>query len=81
MKHRFLLHSISHNFLVVDITSVSDIVNGSAIIGASSMVPAERFKSWDDVENHLHTMGASQETLRDALAQLKKCSLAVVTVV
>jgi hypothetical protein len=81
MKHRFLLHSISHNFLVVDITRVSDIANGSTITGTSNMVPAERFKSWDDLQTHLRSMGAGEETLREALAHLRKCSLAVVTIV
>ncbi len=72
MKHRFLLHSLSHTFLVVEITELS---------AQNQTVPFVRFQNWTDAEQYFLAMGATPESVAETLAWLQRCSTAVLTIV
>ena len=82
MKHRFLIHSLSHTVLIVDISQFGvEIESSAARTGNTKMVPALRFPVWKEAEQYLRTNGADPETIEKTHTQLSKASVAVVTIV
>jgi hypothetical protein len=78
MKYRFLLHNLSHTIVAVNITGLSVNIAGVGVNGGS--LPFVRFMSWDLAKQHFLELGAGQESL-DAMQQdLKKTSVAVLTI-
>jgi len=81
MRHRFLLHSLSHTFVVVDITKMGlpkEIYPGA---GPEHTVPVARFQSWRDAERYFLALGADAEALERTSVQLKNTSVAVLTII
>jgi len=81
MKHRFLIHALSHTILVVDITQFGTEIEINPRTGNTKMVPALRFPVWKEAEHYFRANGADLETINQILTQLKKASVAVMTIV
>jgi len=81
MKCRFLLHSLSHTVVVVDITDIGLPTEIYPRRGQQRMVPALRFQSWRDAAQYLLALGANNEMLHLASAHLRETSVAVLTIV
>jgi hypothetical protein len=82
MKHRFLVHALSHTFLVVDISQFGvEIENSNVRTGNTKMVPALRFPVWKEAEQYFQASGADLETIENTHTQLSKTSVAVMTIV
>ncbi|MGA3053998.1 MAG: hypothetical protein ABSD63_07305 [Candidatus Korobacteraceae bacterium] len=81
MTHRFLLHSLSHTILVVDITDVGTAIEINPRTENKKMVPALRFVTWKETEQYFRGKGADDKTIETAHAQLHKTSTAVMTIV
>jgi hypothetical protein len=82
MKHRFLIHALSHTLLIVDVSQFGvEIENSDVRTGNTKMVPALRFPIWKEAEQYLRTNGADDKTIEDTRTQLNKTSVAVMTVV
>jgi hypothetical protein len=80
MKHRFLIHLLSHTVLIVDISEIGPLrINPRA--GNTQMVPALRFVAWREASQYLTAKGANAEALEQTSAQLQKTGQAVLTVV
>jgi len=80
MRRRFLLHSLSHTFILVDITAVDPPVETSASVHQQT-VPIVRFQSLRDAKQYLRTLGAGEDVLEGTFASLKKQGVAVMTIV
>jgi hypothetical protein len=78
---RFLIHSLSHTFLVVDITKIGPPTEICPEAGKEQIVPSLRFQSWKDVERFFLSRGANAEVVVQTSAQLKRTSVAVLTIV
>jgi len=78
MKRRFLLHSLYHTFLVVDITTIGLTETCSA--NDQNTVPFLQFQNWRDAEQYLRASGASAEVLETTSSWLRKTSVAVLTI-
>jgi hypothetical protein len=81
MKHRFILHLLSHTFVIVDITSLGLTAEIYPSIGKEQSVPTLRFQSWKDAKRYLVSQGASPEMLETTFTWLRKSSVAVLTIV
>jgi lipid A disaccharide synthetase len=81
MKHRFLLHFLSHTVLVVDITAVGAANESAVPAGQEQTVPILRFKSWTDAEQYFLNLEATTEAIASASAWLRKSGTAVLTIV
>lgn len=81
MKHRFLIHSINHTILVVDITPVPLPTEIYPSEGRAMKLDALRFQAWKDAEQYFLGLGASTEALKEIPDQLKSIGLKVLTVV
>lgn len=81
MKHRFLLHVLSHTILVFDITEFGTVIEINPRTGNMKMVPALWFPVWKQAGQYLRAKGADSEVLDGTHAQLKKTGFAVLTVV
>ena len=81
MKHRFLIHSLSHTILVVDITQFGIQIEIDARTGNMKMIPAFRFPVWKEAEQYFRAKEADDETIERTQAQLSKNSTAVMTIV
>jgi hypothetical protein len=79
MKYRFLLHSLSHTTLAVNITGLSMNVAGVGVNGNS--VPFLRFGSWGEAKRHFLELDAWQESLGEMEQHLKRTSVAVLTII
>ncbi|MGA3026275.1 MAG: hypothetical protein ABSF98_16035 [Bryobacteraceae bacterium] len=77
MKHRFLVYSLSHTWLVVDITQIGLPTEVYPEEGKQRTVPTLRFRSWQHVEQRLLSLGANSEVL----AKLKAKKLFDLTIV
>jgi hypothetical protein len=77
MKHRFMIHSLNHTVLMVDISKIGlpDVIFPPD--GQEQMVPSLRFQSWRDAEAYLRRLGADQKAIDSA----KKGHAAVLTIV
>jgi len=76
MKYRFLLHSLNHTVVVVDITELGLPTEIYPPTGKRQTVPSLRFQSWGDAEQYLVGLGARAQEI----AGLKKTSVAVLTI-
>jgi hypothetical protein len=80
MKHRFLLHSLNHTILVVDISQFGMAIEINPRTGDTKMVPALRFINWKKAEQYLLAKEADAATIERTHAQLSKNSTAVMTI-
>jgi hypothetical protein len=78
MKYRFLLHSLSHTTLAVNITGLSVNIAGVGVNGNS--LPFVSYMSWDQAKQHFLDLGAGQESLDATEQHLKRTSVAVLTI-
>lgn len=78
MIHRFLVHSLSQTFLVVDITrfGIAADVNSQS----TQTAPVFTFVSWKEAEAYFRTNEADQETIARTRANLSKNGVAVMTI-
>jgi len=81
MKYRFLLHSLSHTIVVVDITGFVLPTEVYPAEGQPRMVLALRFQSWRFAAEHLLVLGADTELLKTTATWLEKAGVAVLTIV
>ena len=81
MKHRVLVHSLNHTFLVVDITSIGLPTEIYPQDGQQRDVPTLRFQHWNHVEQCFLRMGADAATVGKTSAEIKKRNIAVLTIV
>jgi hypothetical protein len=80
MKHRFLLHSLSHTLLAVDITNVGPSVGVYPRAVEDQAVPTVRFQSWEDAERYFLASGADGALIERTFAQLRETGVAVLTI-
>ena len=80
MKRRFLLHHLSHTFLVIDISEIGIPASQNAINANTQMVPAIRFTSWKEAEQYLGAKGATPDLLEQSRTWLRKSGASVLTV-
>jgi hypothetical protein len=80
MKHRFLLHSLNHTILVVDISQFGMAIEINPRTGNTKMVPALRFINWKEAEQYFRAKEADAETIGRTRTQLSKNSTAVMTI-
>ncbi len=81
MKHRLLLHSLSHTFVVVDITNLGLPDEIYPTSGKEEIVPCHRFQGWEDARRYLLTLGADDKSIERSVESLRKTSTAVLTIV
>jgi hypothetical protein len=81
MKRRFLLHSLNHTILVVDISQFGTASEINPRTGNTKMVPALRFINWKEAEQYFRAKDADTEAIEQAHAQLSKYSTAAMTIV
>ena len=81
MKHRFLIHSLNHTTLLVDITAVGLPTEIYPPEGKTEPLSSRRFQSWRDAEQYLLGMGAAPDQLDRMLEREKKDGVAVLTIV
>ena len=81
MKHRFLLHSLNHTVLIVDISQFGMNVEINPRTGNSQMVPALRFINWKEAEQFFRAKEAGDDAIEDTRVTLAKTGVAVMTVV
>ncbi len=75
MKHRFLLHSLNHRIVIVDISSLD---LGSTVDRGS--VPFIWAASWNEVARYLKNLQASDELIEHTRQSLQEQNTAVVTI-
>jgi len=79
MKKRFLLHSLSHMILAVDITSEG--VQESPLGGKlPDSVPILRFGSWDAAASYLEGLGAGISLIDQSRSALERSGAASLTI-
>ena len=81
MKHRFLLHSLNHSVLIVDISQFGMNIETNPRTGNSQMVPALRFINWKEAEQFFRAKEAADDAIEDTRVTLAKTGVAVMTVV
>jgi hypothetical protein len=79
--YRFLFHSLSHTWLVVDISRIGLPTEVYPEDGKEQMVPSLRFQRWSDVEHYLTGLGADPESLQKLSVALKQQSVGILTIV
>lgn len=77
IKHRFMIHSLNHTVLVVDIGKIGLPTVIFPPEGQAQMLPGLRFQSWRHTEAYLRRLGADQKALESA----KKGHSSVLTIV
>ncbi len=80
MKRRFLLHSMPHMYLVVDITSAARPSEFYPRDGEEEAVPLFQFRNWRHAEHYFSALGADGEEIERSAAQLKETGVAVLTI-
>jgi hypothetical protein len=81
MKHRFLIHSLNHTTLLVDISGIGLPAEIFPPQGKPQSVPSLRFQAWHDAEQYLLGLGASLGSLGIVVESLNKRGLAVLTII
>ena len=81
VKYRFLIHSLSHTFVVVDISTIGMPTQIYPTTGQVQQVSAFRFRRWNDVQAYLFKSGAEARSINEAAEHVKRTGLAVLTVV
>jgi hypothetical protein len=79
MKHRFLLHSLSHRVIAIDITD-EGLTPGALARIEQERVPILRFRTWELASDYFISHGADRKLLEDAASWLKKCGTATLTI-
>jgi hypothetical protein len=79
MKHRFLLHSMSHMTLAIDITH-EGLLSGASGLEEQDKVPILRFGSWAAAASYLISMGADKHLLEQAAVLLERTGTASITI-
>jgi hypothetical protein len=79
MKHRFLLHMMSHRILAVDITNVAPPAKPSGTYEKEN-VPIIWFQGWKDAERYFLFAGADHAILEQTLEFIKITSTAILTI-
>jgi hypothetical protein len=80
MKHRFLLHNLSHTVLAINMSEIGLPKEIYPPDGKLQMVVTLRFQCWDDAEQYLRGLGADLASLRLVSEELKKKAAAVLTI-
>jgi hypothetical protein len=80
MKHRFLLHSLSHTIVVADISEFGPALEIDPRTGGMKRIPALRFTNWKEAEQYFRAKGADGENIDRTHAELHKHSVAVMTI-
>jgi hypothetical protein len=80
MKHRFLIHSLNHTSLLVDITEVGSPTEVYPPEGKLQSVRSLRFQGWHNAERYLLGLGANQKSLNTLAETLKNTSVGVLTI-
>jgi hypothetical protein len=80
MKHRFLLHLLSHTILIIDISKIRIAADSNPGIGNITMVPTLRLPAWKEAEQYLRANGADGESIERAHITFKKAGFAVLTI-
>ncbi len=80
MKHRFLVHTLNHTILLVNITEIGLPGEVYPPEGKAQPVLSLRFQTWHDAEQYLLGLGASQGALTKTVESLKKAEIAVMTI-
>jgi hypothetical protein len=80
MMKRFLIHSLNHTTLLVDITGIGLPTEVYPPEGKSQPVHSLRFQTWHAAEQHLRGLGASQRSLTTTAESLEKAGVAVLTI-
>lgn len=81
MKRRFLVHSLSHTFVAVDITQLGLSNQVLPKGGQQQPVPSVRFRSWEEAEEYFLSLGVEAGLLKSILMKLKSNGVAVLTIV
>jgi hypothetical protein len=81
MKHRFLLHSLNHTILVVDISEFGMAVEVNPRTGNTKTVPALRFIDWKEAEQYFRAKEADAEIIERTHFQLSRSGVAVMTII
>jgi hypothetical protein len=79
MKHIFLVSSLSHRVVSVDVTPVDPRWEVSEGFTGRS-VPAAVFRSWNSAEAYFRLLGAEEVNLKQALHLLKSTGAAVLMI-
>lgn len=80
MKHRVLLYRLSHTILAIDITDIGFSNEAFPDEGKLQMVPSLRFRSWNNVQRYLESLGADQEIIESG-SRIQRNDFAVLTIV
>src|SRR5271165_74822 len=72
MKRRLLLHSLSHTFVIVDITKIGLSMEIYPRVGSEQTVPFARFQSRKEAEQYLRALGAGSEEIERTFTWLTK---------
>jgi hypothetical protein len=80
MKHRLLLHSLSHTVVVVDITEIGPPTEIYPREGKRQLVPSFRFQSWKDADAYFLQLGADPDLIEKAAASIQKAGVAVLSI-
>jgi hypothetical protein len=81
MRHRFLVHALSHTLLVVDITKTGLPAEIYPKTGQNQDVPSIRFNGWKDGQRYFLALGADTEMIEKTFAQIQQTGVAVLTIV
>jgi hypothetical protein len=80
MKHRFLIHSLNHTTLLVDITPVGIPSEVLPSEGKPQSLSSRRFQGWPAAEKYLVDCGVDDTQLKKLRSSLKQSGTAVVTI-
>ena len=81
MKHRFLVHSLNHTVLLVDITAIGLPAEVYPSEGKPQAVQTLRFQTWGSAKEYLRGLGTSEERLDEIGANVKGAGLGVLTII
>jgi hypothetical protein len=76
-----VLHSLSHTFVLIDISKIGLSNEIYPPEGKPQPVSALRFQNWKNVEEYLLKLGATNDMLDQTSSQLRGTSVAVLTIV
>lgn len=78
---KFLIHSVNHTCLLVDITAIGLPTEIFPPQGKQQTVPTLRFQSWSSARQYLHGLGATEQQLDGVEADTRRTSVSVLTVI
>jgi hypothetical protein len=80
MKCKFLVHTLNHTVLLVDITPIGLPTEVYPKAGKRQELTSLRFQTWQDAQDFLRGLGADLLSLEQAHESVKKLSVAVFTI-